>query len=328
MAFLRAPHVRIAGISAAVPTRVASNKELTNLSPESKELLIQTTGIETRRIAPASMTTSDLCFAAADKLLNDLNWDRSEIDVLILVTQTPDQPIPGSSMLLQERLGLSKSCMAMDLNQGCAGYVYGLATIMGLMATSELRKGLLLVGDTITHVLDDNDQATVPIFSDAGTATALEFDRTAKESLFNLQTDGEGCEAISQKRGEAMKMNGHAVFHFGLKEVVPNVNATLEKAGLSVEEMDHFVFHQANLLLNESIRKKLKIPAEKVPYTLAEFGNTSCATIPFTLVKSLREELKNASKTCLISGFGVGLSWGSGIVHLTNCVCPELIELE
>lgn len=328
MAFLRAPHVRIAGIAAAVPKDESSNHDLPALSAESKELLIQTTGIETRRIAPRSMTTSDLCFAAADKLLNDLNWNRNEIDVLILVTQTPDQPIPGSSMLLQNRLGLPKTCMAMDLNQGCAGYVYGLATIMGLMATSELKKGLLLVGDTITHVLEKDDQSTIPIFSDAGTATALEFDLSAKEAVFNLQTDGEGCDAIQQKKGESMKMNGHAVFHFGLKEVVPNVNATLEKAGLSVDDMDYFVFHQANLLLNESIRKKLKIPAEKVPYTLAEFGNTSCATIPLTVVKSLRNEVRNASKTCLISGFGVGLSWGSGIVELGNCVCPELIELE
>ncbi len=328
MAFLRAPHVRIAGISAAVPKQVSSNHELTALSTESKELLIQTTGIKTRRIAPSSITTSDLCFAAADKLLNDLNWDRNEIEVLILVTQTPDQPIPGSSMLLQNHLGLPKTCMAMDLNQGCAGYVYGLATMMGLIATSELKKGLLLVGDTITHVLEKDDLSTIPIFSDAGTATALEFDLSVKESLFNLQTDGEGCDAIHQKKGESMKMNGHAVFHFGLKEVVPNVNATLEKAGVSIDELDYAVFHQANLLLNESIRKKLKIPAEKVPYTLAEFGNTSCATIPFTLVKSLRTELENTSKTCLISGFGVGLSWGSGILHLSNCVCPELIEME
>lgn len=328
MAFIRAPHVRIAGIAAAVPKYVSSNRDLSTLSKESRDLLIQTTGIETRRIAPSSMKTSDLCFASANKLLNDLKWDRSEIEVLILVTQTPDQPIPGSSMLLQERLGLPKSCMAMDLNQGCAGYVYGLSTIMSLMSGSGLKKGVLLVGDTITHLLDESDQATVPIFSDAGTATALEFDFSAKEALFNLQTDGEGCEAISQKKGESMKMNGHAVFHFGLKEVVPNVKATLENAEKSLEEIDHFVFHQANLLLNESIRKKLNIPSEKVPYTLNEFGNTSCATIPFTIVKSLRSEIENASKTVLISGFGVGLSWGSGIVSLSNCMCPELIEIE
>lgn len=327
MAFIQTQNVRVAGISAVIPSNQESNQDLQNLSKESIDLLIQTTGINSRRIAPESLSTSDMCFAAAEKIIDELKWNRNDIEVLILVTQTPDQPIPGSSMLLQERLGLSKSCMAMDLNQGCAGYVYGLSTIMSLMSGSKLKKGLLLVGDTITHLLDDSDQSTVPIFSDAGTATALEFNTEASEAFFNLQTDGKGFEAIQQKKGEAMKMNGHEVFHFGLKEVVPNVKATLEHSNKTVEEIDHFVFHQANLLLNESIRKKLKIPTEKVPYTLSEFGNTSCATIPLTIVKSLGKELQSNQKNCLLSGFGVGLSWGSGVVNLTNCVCPDLIEI-
>lgn len=327
MAFIRTENVRIAGVSAAIPKNQESNLDLPNLSKESIDLLIQTTGINSRRIAPKSLTTSDMCFASAEKLLEELKWDRSEIEILILVTQTPDQPIPGSSMMLQERLGLPKSCMAMDLNQGCAGYVYGLSTIMSLMSASKLKKGLLLVGDTITHLLDQNDQSTVPIFSDAGTATALEIDLTAHDAIFNLQTDGKGYHAIQQKRGECMTMNGHDVFHFGLKEVVPNIKLTLEESDMEIDQIDHFIFHQANKLLNESIRKKLKIASEKVPYTLNEFGNTSCATIPITLVKSLGKELQSNSKTCLLSGFGVGLSWGSGIVNFTDCVFPDLIEI-
>lgn len=327
MAFIRTKNVKIAGISASIPRNQVSNNDLLGISEESIELLIQTTGINSRRIAPKSLTTSQMCFTAAEKILEELKWDRNEIEILILVTQTPDQPIPGSSMLLQERLGLPKSCMAMDLNQGCAGYVYGLSTIMSLMSASKLKKGLLLVGDTITHLLDDSDQSTVPIFSDGGTATALEFDTDAKEAIFNLQTDGKGFEAIQQKRGEAMKMSGHEVFHFGLKEVVPNVKATFENSNKTIDDMDHFIFHQANLLLNESIRKKLKIPSEKVPYTLNEFGNTSCATIPLTIVNSLGKELHSKERICLLSGFGVGLSWGSGIVHLSNCICPDLIEI-
>ncbi len=327
MAVIQIQNVRISGISAAIPNNRTSNRELKNLSEESIDLLIQTTGISSRRIAPITLSTADMCLAAAEKLLNELKWNRDEIEILILVTQTPNQPIPGSSMLLQEQLGLPKSCMAMDLNQGCAGYVYGLSTIMSLMSGSKLKKGLLLVGDTITHLLDEMDQSTVPIFSDAGTATALEFTVDASDAVFNLQTDGKGYEAIQQKRGQAMRMNGHEVFHFGLKEVVPNVLRTLEVGNMAVEEIDHFIFHQANLLLNESIRKKLKIPSEKVPYTLNEFGNTSCATIPLTIVKSLGREVLADEKTCLLSGFGVGLSWGSGIVRLSDCICPELIEM-
>lgn len=327
MAFIRTHSVKISGIAAAIPHTSESNEQLANMPKESIDLLIKTTGIQSRRIAPDSLTTSDMCAAAAEKLITELNWDRSEIDVLILVTQTPDQPIPGSSMQLQDRLGLSKSCMAMDLNQGCAGYVYGLSTIMSLMSGSHLKKGLLLVGDTITHLLDKSDQSTVPIFSDAGTATALEFDPTAKSAFFNLQTDGNGADAIRQLPGEYMKMNGHQVFHFGLKEVVPNIRETLEKTGIDASDIDYFVFHQANKLLNESIRKKLDIPSEKVPYTLNTFGNTSCATIPLTIVESLKEAFTHQSKTCLLSGFGVGLSWGSGIVDFSACILPDLIEL-
>ena len=327
MAFIRTQNVKIAGISAAIPKNLESNQDLTNISKESIDLLVQTTGINSRRVAPKSLSASDMCYSSAEKLLNELDWDRSEIEILIFVSQTPDQPIPGSSMLLQERLGLPKSCMAMDLNQGCAGYVYGVSTIMSLMSASKLKKGLLLVGDTITHLLDESDQATVPIFSDAGTATALEFDEEASDAIFNLQTDGNGFRAIEQKRGGAMTMNGHEVFHFGLKEVVPNIKSTLENSEAEMEQIDHFIFHQANLLLNESIRKKLKIPSEKVPYTLNEFGNTSCATIPVTIVNSLGKELISSQRTCLLSGFGVGLSWGSGVVNLSNCVCPDLIEL-
>lgn len=327
MAFIRANNVKISGISAAIPRNEESNEDLTDMSKESIDLLIKTTGIQSRRIAPSSLTAADMCQSAAEKLLLELQWDPNEIDVLIFVTQTPDQPIPGSSMQLQDRLGLSKSCMAMDLNQGCAGYVYGLSTIMSLMSSSQLKKGLLLVGDTITHLLDPLDQSTVPIFSDAGTATALEFDPNATEAIFNLQTDGSGADAIQQLRGEPMKMNGHQVFHFGLKEVVPNIRQTLEETGIELDNIDHFVFHQANKLLNESIRKKLNIPSEKVPYTLNIYGNTSCATIPLTIVQSLNNELSNTSKTCLLSGFGVGLSWGSGVVNLSDCVLPNLIEL-
>lgn len=327
MAFIRTQNVRVAGISATIPKNLEWNRDLSNMSQESIDLLVQTIGIDSRRIAPKVLSASDMCLSSAEKLLNELNWDRSEIEILIFVSQTPDQPIPGSSMLMQEKLGLPKSCMAMDLNQGCAGYVYGLSTIMSLMSASHLKKGLLLAGDTITHLLGENDQSTVPIFSDAGTATALEFNTDASDAIFNLQTDGKGYQAIEQKRGEAMTMNGHQVFHFGLKEVVPNVKSVLEENQTAIDEIDHFIFHQANLLMNESIRRKLKVPAEKVPYTLGEFGNTSCATIPLTIVSSLKNALNDGSKTCLLSGFGVGLSWGSGIVNFSNCVCPDLIEI-
>lgn len=208
----------------------------------------------------------------------------------------------------------------------------------------------LLVGDTITHTLSPEDKSTVPIFSDAGSATALEFDPAAPPMFFNLQTDGKGYQAICipeggsrqpygasngalENHGEGIRrgaqhlaMQGLDVFNFALAEVAPNVRALLEFAQRDIDSPDAFVFHQANMLLNESIRRKLGVPSEKVPYSLRQFGNTSSATIPVTMVHALAAQLRSGPRTLLLSGFGVGLSWGSAYLETDALVCPDLIE--
>lgn len=196
---------------------------------------------------------------------------------------------------------------------------------------------MLLVGDTITKLLEEGDNSVVPIFSDAGTATAIEFDSSAKDMVFNLQSDGSGYDAIIVPQGGArsnsgdnngkMQMQGHDIFTFALKEVVPNINSVLEYANKEKNKIDYFILHQANRLLNESIRRKMGIDASKVPYTLHKYGNTSCATIPLTLVSELRKKVQNQSLDVILSGFGVGLSWGSCCLNISDIVCPELIEL-
>lgn len=319
MAVFSIPHVRMSGITAAVPGHIEANNGLSGFSPEELELLIRTTGIDTRRVAPSDVCASDLCYEAAVRLMEGLNWLPEEVDALVFVTQTPDYQLPGNSMLLQDRLGLSGNCLTLDIHQGCAGYVYGLSALAGLMSASGLKKGLLLVGDTITRLLDPLDKGTIPIFSDAGTATALVFDTGAAPLQFNLQTNGAKSDAIrmegsgSRKQdGDAfMRMRGHDIFTFGLKEVAPNIEKLLAFSEVAAEEIDYFVLHQANMLLNESIRKKLRVPAEKVPYTLQSYGNTSCATVPLTLVETLARQEVAGNLQWILSGFGVGLSWGS-----------------
>lgn len=337
MALFSISNTRITGVAAAVPKREVSNKFLTGMSAEEIELLIDTTGIEKRRVASDELCASDLCRIAAEKLLEELQWERSEIEALIFVTQTPDYQVPGNSMLLQEQLSLPTTCLALDINQGCAGYVYGLSVLTGLMSASGLKKGLLLVGDTITRLLDKDDKGTVPIFSDAGTATAIEFDADAPNMSFNLQTDGRKHNAIIVEEGGArkpavkggsMKMRGHDIFTFGLKEVAPNIAALLQFSGMKTDEIDFFVLHQANKLLNEAIRKKIGVDLDKMPGTLHKFGNTSCATIPLTLVSELKDILKTQQRHLILSGFGVGLSWGSVSLEMKHIVCPELIEIE
>lgn len=327
MALFSVSNIKITGISASIPERTVSNSDLTNLSEEEMELLIKTTGIKERRIAESEMSASDLCLIAAEKLLKSLNWKKEEIDVLIFVTQTPDFKIPGTSMLLQHKLGLSTACMTLDINQGCAGYVYGLSTISNIMSSTGLKKGLLLVGDTISRLLEDADNSTVPIFSDAGSATAIEYDTKAEKMHFNLQTDGAKFDAIIAPNNGFMKMKGHEIFTFGLREVKPNLVALLQHCAKDESTIDYFVFHQANLLLNESIRKKLGIPIEKVPMTLGKFGNTSCATIPLTIVSEMKSDIEAKELNIVLSGFGVGLSWGSAVINISDIHCPDLIEV-
>jgi 3-oxoacyl-[acyl-carrier-protein] synthase-3 len=337
MAFFSIPNISIRGVSACVPMEIEYNTGLDFLSEHEKSILIHRVGIKQRRIAPVHVRASDLCYEAARRLLVELNWNSSEIDFLIFVSQTPDQRIPGTSMQLQDRLHIPKSCMAFDINQGCAGYVYGLASMASLLAQRSDAKGLLLVGDTITHVIDKSDPTLVPIFSDSGTCTALEFQANAAPMHFNLMSDGSRYDAImipnTTDTSEAGQMNrklvmqGHKIFKFGLEEIAPNVEELLQKSNTLIQHIDFFIMHQANKLLNEAIRKKVGFPADKVPYSLELFGNTSCATIPLTMVDQLGSDLIHRKLNMLLSGFGVGLSWGSVLIESDQIVCPKLMEI-
>lgn len=344
-------HTRMAGVAAAVPQQRQANSDLDFLTEAEKKQLTLSTGIHFRRIAPPEMTASDLCHAAAVRLLDELGWKPGEIDVLVMVTQTPDHLLPGNAILLQQRLGLRRDCLCYDLNQGCAGYVYGLSFIQSILAATGLRRGLLLVGDTITHLISAHDQSLVPIFSDAGSATAVEFTDAEQPAWFSLQSDGAGYQAIWVPGGAMrnpftasslveleikpgvsrapvhLAMNGHEVFNFGLKEIAPHVQQLLDAVPVTTASVDYAVFHQANLLLNEAIRKKLDLPPEKVPYSLHPYGNTSSATIPVTLAECLGAALRSRSLQLLLCGFGVGLSWGSCYLTTHQIACPDVIEV-
>lgn len=351
MALFSIENIQIKGISCAVPKDIYSNMDYERISIKEREMLIRTTGVEKRHVAKFGTTTADLCKVATNKLLNELKWQRSDIEILIFVSQSRDYLIPATACILQNRLELSKNCMAFDVNMGCSGYVYGLSIIAGIMAATKLKKGLLLVGDVSTLNTSYKDKSTFPLFGDAGTCTAIQFVDGAQMD-FNLQTDGSGYEAIiirdggcrnyaskesfdSKKYSDGIERNrveleldGIQVFNFSLKEVHLNILTLLEFRKNKVEEIDYFIFHQANKLINESIRKKLKIPIEKFPYSMAEYGNTSSASIPLTILAALSENLQNQNQKLLISGFGVGLSWGSAIVDFKNVVCLPIIEMD
>ena len=351
MGFLQLKNVKLSGLSACVPRNVEENIDLSLFKGDEASKFIETTGVERRRISDTKTTTADLCFFATERLLKDLKWQKEEIDCLIFVSQTPDYILPATSCVLQERLGLSKECYSLDISLGCSGWIYGASIISSLMQNGDLRKGLLLVGDTILKVCSKNDKSTWPLFGDAGTASGFEFSKGNSGFKFHLATDGSGYKAIIVSEGGyfapfndqslTMKeieediirnnvqliMNGMDVFAFGISKGPETINKLSEHFQIDKESIDIFVFHQANLYMNEKISKKLKLPSEKVHYSLKNFGNTSSASIPLTLITECKEKLTTKNQKLVACGFGVGLSWGS-VYFETNCiVCSDLIEI-
>lgn len=350
MALFTTQNVSLVGMASAVPSNVVHNLSYDPIPEKERSLLVKTTGINERHVAKPGVTTADLCEVAANKLIDELGWEKDSIDVLILVTQTPDHITPATAAILQHKLGLPTTCLAFDINLGCSGYPYGLSVMAGLLGSTKSR-GLLLVGDVSSACVSATDKSAAPIFSDAGSATAMEYDETAEPIHFNLQTDGKGYEAIIIPDGgyrnpvsnDSLAMENHGVgidrnkthlilngidiFNFSVREVPPNVRALMEFAKVDAEAVDHFVFHQANLIINNSIAKKLKLDTTKVPLSLGTYGNTSSATIPVTIAHEIREPLQQGRQQLLLCGFGVGLSWGSALVTTNNLRCLPIIEV-
>lgn len=353
MAFRKINNITVKGISACVPAFIESNADLPvfNSSGEANKF-IESTGVRYRHLVKDSgICTSDLCFAAANKLIYDLNWSQFDISCLIFVSQTPDYILPATSCILQDRLGLSNDCFCLDISLGCSGWVYGLSVISSLMANGNMKKGLLLVGDTATVTKSPKDKSTYPLFGDAGTATAIEYTEETNSMVFNFGTNGKGFRAIMIPDGGFRNffnsqsfvekevepgivrnslhsvLDGPAVFSFGISRAPRSVNSLLDEYGITKEEIDYFIFHQANLFMNEKIRIKLKIEPMKVPYSLEMYGNTSSASIPLTIVSQLSSQLKNGSYKLLTCAFGVGLSWASAVFDMKNCYCPAVIEI-
>ena len=348
MAFLELKNVRIAGISAGVPKFVASNLhplEDDGISSEySPEAFVETTGVLERHISD-NLTTSDLCYEAAEKLIADLGWDKSEIEALVFVSQTADYILPCTACILQDRLGLSKECYALDCTLGCSGWVYGISEVASLMTNGDIKKALLLCGDAKKRAVGPRD----PLFGHAGTATAIEYSEDSDGFKFHFGTDGSGYDAIitpdggsrNQVSAESFKletiegkpmhrmqtrMKGMDVFSFGITTAPKSVKKLAEHYGFDYQEADYLLLHQANMKMNNMIAKKLKFEAERVPSCMYHFGNTSSASIPMTIVAELKEKCNNAKLLCC--GFGVGLSWGTVAFTANDILISDLVEVE
>lgn len=346
MAFYKFTGSRVAGIAACVPEHVEPT--ISTSTAYDREAYMAATGILEKRWSN-EYTASDLCQAAAEKLLQELGWKKNTIDVLIFVSQTPDYILPATACVLHGKLSFKRDCVCQDVSLGCSGWVYGINNLMALLqAGSGLRRGLILAGDARKSAPEEPDQ----LFGYAGTATAVEYNPESNAEIFvDLGTDGTGYDAIirpeggtrnpinentftlvecadgRKRHGLQTRMKGMDVFAFGITTAPKSIKKLAKEAGFDYNDYDYFVFHQANRKMNETIRTKLKLPEEKVPYSMKLFGNTSSASIPLTIVTQLKEKIENEKTDVIGCGFGVGLSWGSIAFKLDHPVIPSLIEL-
>jgi 3-oxoacyl-[acyl-carrier-protein] synthase III len=343
MARVALDNVRFRGLACCVPKNVVSNLDCPESKRSERERLVRNIGILNRRLCFPWQCFSDLALAAAERLLDELGWQREEVDALIVVTQSPDYLIPATAIILQDRLKLRHGTIAFDINLGCSGYPFGIYTVGTMLASGGIKKALLLVGDK-------SGSLSEPLFSDCGTATALEFDPSAPRIWFDMNSDGSGYRAIMlpvgghrkpfefhhlvPKRGDNgelrrdvdLILDGTAVLNFSTQRIPPSIRELCEYAQTSLEQIDFVLLHQANRMINETIRKKLALEVEKVPSTLHDFGNTSSASIPITMTARIREPLSSGRKRLLMSGFGIGLSWGSCILDIEQGAFPALLE--
>lgn len=352
MAFMKFNGVGITALAGAVPHTVIDNYKYTQYFPEDQvKEVVDKVGIYERRFADEKTCSSDLCFAAAEKLIADNNINREEIDLLIFISQTPDYRMPATSVLLQDRLGLPNSTIAFDINLGCSAFIYGLSVAYSMMSTGCLRKALVLDGETRSKVYSPKDRRSAFLFGDGGVAALIERDEKFGESYFSLNSDGSRGDLIKINAGgyrmpssvETLKekvvdeygnirsdeqgyMNGGDVFNFVIREIPKDIKNTLSFAGVDAQSLDFYVLHQANNFINSYLAKKLKLDTSKIPSTIAKYGNTSSVSVPLTIVDQLKDKL-NGHHELMLSAFGVGMTWATAIVPFEDCHISDIVEV-
>lgn len=353
MAYIQFEGVGITAMSAAVPKRVIKNREYTSVfSAQEANDIVDKTGIEERRFADTDTCSSDLCFAAAEKLIADNNVNKEDIDLLVFISQTPDYRMPATSCTLQHRLGLSNSTIAFDITLGCSAFLYGLSVVYSMMEKSGLRKALLLDGETRSKVYSPRDRRSAFLFGDGGVAALIERNPKFGKSTFSLNTDGSRADLIMIPAGGYRKMSsaetvvekvvdeygnmrsdeqgymrGGDVFNFVIREIPRDIKNTVAYAEKEMEAFDYVVFHQANNFINSYIAKKMKLNTGKIPSTIAKFGNTSSVSVPLTIVSELQGQL-GGNKELLLTAFGVGMTWATAIVPFVDCKISDIVEVE
>ncbi|MBP3469973.1 MAG: ketoacyl-ACP synthase III [Lachnospiraceae bacterium] len=303
--------IAIRGIESVVPKKKVDNGIYTEQIGERKvSKQVRLTGIRSCHVSDDTETTESMCAEAAGRLIDRLGWQREDIRGIILVTQTPSCVMPATAFRIQKQLGIGENCIAFDVNMGCSGYTTGLTIAGGLLSNLETgSKMLLLVGDTVTKCLEENDIQTKMMFGDAGTATALESVPEGR-LLYMQKSLGEGCDAIFMKdQKDHFHMDGMQVFRYTINEVLRYIREFMEKTGLTDDDIDYYVFHQAQKHIVDHVAEFCGIDETKLLISYEEYGNTSGASIPVTLTVN-QNKMQGGKNRIFMCGFGVGLSCG------------------
>ena len=349
-------NVRISGVACAVPEKVVGNDFFVSRFGEEKmKNFEKMVGVKERHVAPNGMTTSDLAFRAATEL-KDL-WSSDDVDAILFVSQTPDYQLPATACVLHKRLGVKKSCVAFDINLGCSGFVYGMYVASLLLNSGSIKKVMLMGGDCSLKPVSVDDQSAAPLFGDSGFAVVLDHDETAPFIDYSFCTDGSGYKAIVQPGvtyagrmpvvyGDDMKtrnvgnllsrtgdgtvcpselhMDGMDVFNFTINEVPDLVKEQMERSGLTEPDIDLMVLHQANKFVLKNVAMATGFSMKKVPISIDRYGNTSSTSIPLTLCDYFMSNPDAGKMKVLMSGFGVGLSWGTLVTDFDFNVCRKI----
>lgn len=319
----------IQDVAIALPDRVISNEEICEgIGGWTPAKIEKKLGIVSRHVLGPDETPVDLAVASAEALFEKNPSFRAKVDYLIFCTQSPDFLLPTSACLIQDRLGLSRGIGAVDINQGCSGYVYGLSLAKALVDSGIASNALLLTADAYSKLVGPNDPGTKTIFGDAGTATLITDSKQSETAIgpFVFGTDGGGAESLivhnSGMRGDRdaarapLFMDGPAVLNFTLREVPPLFEQLLGEAGLARDDLDFVVLHQANKFLLDQLRRKLDVDPDKLIVDFGDVGNTVSSTIPIVLHRAMKRGTLRPGQTLALLGFGVGLSWAGCIIRI------------
>ena len=346
-------NVRISGIACAVPEKVVGNDFFVSRFGEEKmKNFEKMVGVRERHVAPAGMTTSDLAFRAVGELREF--WSAETVDAVIFVSQTPDYQLPATACVLHKRMCIKKSCIAFDVNLGCSGFVYGCYIASMLLNGGSAKKIVLLGGDCSVKPVSVDDPSAAPLFGDSGFAVVLDYDESAPAVDYSFCTDGSGYKAIVQPGityagrmpvtygpdmksrdvgklavrgpGEAMcpselHMDGMDVFNFTINEVPDLIKEQMDRSGLSEKDIDLMVLHQANKFVLKNVAMATGFSMKKVPISMDRYGNTSSTSIPLTLCDYRARNPDVSRMKVLMSGFGVGLSWGTLVSDFDFSIC-------